>query len=134
MPEYPVVTTFPVFWGDMDALGHVNNARYFTWFETARIELARTVGLAATGQGSGPVLATTQCDYLRPVHYPGDVCVGVRVAAVGNTSITMEYAVWMKGAPETIHARGSSVLVLVDYGTMAKVRIPDAVRAALDAL
>jgi len=128
MSTFPVVITLPVLWSDMDALGHVNNARYFTWFESARIELALKAGLDTTGKGVGPILATTQCDFVKPIHFPGTVCIGTRISTVGNTSVTMEYAVWLEGAPDVIHARGSSVLVLMDYTTMQKVRVPDALR------
>lgn len=44
MEGFPVVVRIPVLWGDMDALGHVNNARYFAWFESARIALFERVG------------------------------------------------------------------------------------------
>jgi acyl-CoA thioester hydrolase len=116
----------------MDALGHVNNARFFTWFESARIALFERIGVATSGpSATGPILATTTCDFLRAVVYPATVRVGVRVAKVGETSITMEYEV---ADDAHVYARGSSVAVLVDYGTMAKVRVPDDVRAAIAAL
>ena len=65
---FPVLVMFPVHWGEMDALGHVNNARYFTWFESARIALFGQIGVLATREatGIGPILATTTCDFLGP--------------------------------------------------------------------
>jgi acyl-CoA thioester hydrolase len=133
--HFPVVVTFPVQWGEMDALGHVNNARFFAWFESARIALFHRVGvLADRPRDVGPILATTSCDFIRPVQYPCTVSVGARVAAVGRTSLTMEYAVWPEGQPAEPCARGTSVAVLVDYGTMQKVPVPAEVRARIDAL
>jgi len=55
MEGFPVVVALPVQWGDMDALSHVNNARYFTWFEGARIALFRRVGLLA-GDGDNSAM------------------------------------------------------------------------------
>ena len=130
-----VTTLLDVQWGEMDALGHVNNARFLTWFESARIALFRAIGVATSAPLEiGPILATTTCDYLRPVVFPAKVRVGARVSKIGETSIGMEYAVWDAESETTVYARGTSVAVLVDYRTMQKVRVPDAVRAAIAAL
>jgi acyl-CoA thioester hydrolase len=131
--DYPVTVTIPVQWVDMDALGHVNNARYFAWFESARIALCERIGIATAPGKLGPILATTTCDFLKPVVYPATVRVGIRVSRVGETSIGMEYEI--ADAPDgQLYARGTSVAVLVDYGSSKKVRIPDEVRAAITAL
>ena len=133
--SFPVVVTFPVHWCDMDALGHVNHARFLTWLETARIVLFAKIGVLADGpRAVGPILANVSCDYLRPIHFPATVTVGVRVRATGRTSITMEYAVWPEGSPDTPAAKATTVAVLVDYSTMAKVPVPDEVRAKIGAL
>ena len=136
MDGYPVHVTLPVQWGDLDALGHVNNTRYFTWFESARIALFERVGLANTGADLtvGPLLATTTCDFLRPLHYPDTVVVGARVSRMGNTSFTMEYAVERTAEPGVVVARGSGVIVTVDYRAGVKVRVPQATREAIAAL
>jgi acyl-CoA thioester hydrolase len=135
---HPVSVSIPVQWGDMDALRHVNNARFFSWFESARIALFRRIGVSTDGSSDvGPILATTTCDFLAPVVFPATVQIGVRVARVGETSIGMEYEVTDAGATggtATVYARGTSVAVLVDYRSMQKVRVPDAVRAAIAAL
>lgn len=133
--QYPVTVTFPVHWGEMDALGHVNNARFFTWLESARIALFTRIGVLSDGpRAVGPILATTQCDFLRPVVYPATIVVGAAVESVGRTSITMRYAVWREDAPDEPCARASSVIVLVDYQTMHKVPVPEDVRARIAGL
>lgn len=131
----PVSVTIPVQWGDMDALGHVNNARYLRWFESARIAMFHRLGVRTSGPpGVGPILATTTCDFLEPVVYPATVEVSVRMSKVGETSITMEYEVRDADAKDRLYARGSSVVVMVEYPAMRKVRVPDDVRAAIAAL
>jgi acyl-CoA thioester hydrolase len=142
MKGYALTLDLPVLWGDMDSLRHVNNARYFAWFETARIAYLDRVRVAFPGAGAeatgfgevGPILASTSCDYLRPVIYPGTVRVGARVSEIGNSSLRMEYEVTRTDAPTELCARGTSVVVLVRYATLAKVRVPDEVRAAIAAL
>ena len=130
----PLTITIDVQWSEMDALGHVNNARFFTWFESARIALFARIGVATSRPAqSGPILATTTCDFLKPVVFPAKLAVSVSVTAVGETSITMAYEVG-DAAGSSVYARGTSVAVLIDYASMKKVRVPDDVRAAIGAL
>jgi acyl-CoA thioester hydrolase len=141
MQGYPVTLELPVQWGEMDALRHVNNARFFTWFESARIAYFDRLKSAMPGAGAtvglgeiGPILASTSCDFLRPITYPAIVRVGARVSELGNSSMRMEYAVERTDAPEDLCAKGTSVVVLVRYTTLQKVRVPDEMRAAIDAM
>ncbi len=131
--DFPVEVPVTVHWGDMDALGHVNNARYFTWFESARMALFERVCLAATGSPEiGPILAHTRCDFLAPVTYPAEIVAGTRVSRLGNTSFGMDYAVWTEGdGPGKPVARGEGVIVLVNYDSGEKVPIPDDLRQRL---
>jgi len=133
---YPVEVRFSIHWGEMDALGHVNNARYFTWFESARMALFERIGLDTGGvPGVGPILAHTSCDFLAPVTYPAEIAAGTRISRLGNTSFTMQYGVTLLSAePPRLVARGEGVVVLIDYRTGRKVRIPADLRQALEAL
>jgi len=116
----------------MDSLGHVNNSRYFTWFETARIALFEEIGLANTGATltQGPILAHIECTFRKPVHYPGEVVCAAGVRAIGNTSFVLGHAVLLGGE---IVAQGDGVIVLVDYTTGAKIPVPAGMREQLDA-
>ena len=135
MIGFPVVVRFPVHWSEMDALGHVNNARYFTWFETARIALFDQVGLPSSGMPKvGPILAQTSCEFLAPVRYPSDLVAGTRITSLGNTSFRMEFGVALADEPDGLLARGGGVVVLIDYATGGKVPIPDELRSTLEAL
>ena len=141
MQGFPVTIELPVQWGEMDALRHVNNARFFSWFESARITYFERLRAAVPGGGAttglgeiGPILASTSCDFLRPVTYPAVVRVGARVSELGNSSMRMEYAVERVDAPDDLCAKGTSVVVLVRYASLQKVRVPDEMRAAIDAM
>jgi acyl-CoA thioester hydrolase len=126
---FPVTITFDVQWGDMDAFGHVNNARYFTWFESCRSVYFLRLGLRMNQPSSlGPILASICCDYLAPVVYPARLVAGVRVTQVGNTSFSMEYGLWKEDAPDHLLARGTSVAVVFDYAAKKKMRVPDEIR------
>lgn len=133
MEGFPVVVDVQVQWGEMDALGHVNNTRFFAWFESARIALFQQAGISTVGPGSqGPILATTSCDFLRQVVFPAALKVGVRVASLGNTSVKMEYQVVAEAG--AVVARGTSVVVLMDFHAGTKVPLGPELRAKLSAL
>ena len=132
MGRWTTEVTLDVTWGEMDALAHVNNVRYIAWAETARIALFRQLGLATLPEDPvGPILARIECDYLEPVEYPARVTVGIRAERVGNTSIVLEHEIWHAGAAERVVARGKAVVVMINYATQEKVRVPEAIRAAL---
>jgi len=133
MDDWNVEVSLDVTWGEMDALGHVNNVRYIAWAETARIAFFEKLGMSTrAGDPVGPILARVENDYLEPVEYPARVTVGVRVERVGNTSLTLAHQIWHAGAPQRVVARGRAVVVLVNYETQEKVRVPDEIRTALD--
>jgi acyl-CoA thioester hydrolase len=133
--RYPVSIEFDIHWNEMDAFGHVNNARHFTWFESCRVAYFTRIGIRMSGPSDvGPIVAHMACDYLRPIVYPAKLVCAARVPKIGNTSFTMEYAVWPSGEPSNLCARGDSVIVVLDYRTMTKIRVPDALRQAIAAL
>ncbi len=137
MKDFPITIRFPVHWSEMDAYGHVNNARYFSWFESARITYLQKVGLV-TPQGGpagevGPIIAATSAEYLKPVVFPANLVAGARVSRIGTTSFTMEYAVDDE-ATGFRHARGSAVVVTLRYPAFEKIPVPEGVRAAIERL
>ena len=132
MDDYPVTITLPIQWGDMDSLGHVNNARYFTWFESARMALFQEVEMATVGAPSrGPILARTDCEFLAPLEWPGEITVGTRISRIGTKSFTMEYAIARTDTPERLVATGEGVIVMGDYSRGETVEIDEALRERL---
>lgn len=123
----------PVRWGDMDALGHVNNAEYLRYFEQSRVEWFGTQGVRFTAEGDGPLLLKGTITWLRPIVYPCEIEVRLLAGPVGNTSIRM--------AGEIVNGRDAAerftqaefVLVWADMATGKPMRVPDRVRAVLEA-
>lgn len=126
---WPVKVEIPVAWGDMDAFGHVNNTRYFRYFEDARLAYFVKLGLLELKEAEnlGPILKATNCDFLRPVTYPDELTAVARVDGMRQTSFSMVYALWSRSQNEWV-AQGSGILVLVNYKTGAKTPIPEAMR------
>ena len=129
---FEVVVALPVAWGDMDALGHVNNAVYARWLEEARIRYFERVG-PFEPDGVGPILAHQAIDFRLPVVYPDRVTVGVRVSRVGTTSLTLAYQVRSEAAAAVV-VDAQSVIVLYDYAKGSKVPIADNLRARIEQL
>jgi acyl-CoA thioester hydrolase len=127
-----VMTQIPVLWGDMDALGHVNNTRFFVWFECARIDYFGRIGLGLDlNSEEGPILASTQCDFLKPVLYPSTVEVETSVTKIGNTSFVMSHEIRNLTRESCVVAKGSGVVVLLDYKTGQKVPVSEKLKAAI---
>jgi acyl-CoA thioester hydrolase len=129
MDGYPVVLSVDVAWGEMDSFGHVNNIVFFRYFESARMAFLREIGFddPALNSGIGPILASTQCVFRKPLKYPDTVLVGARTAEVGDDRFTMEYRI-VSNARADVAATGSGVIVAFDYGANTKAALPDAVR------
>jgi acyl-CoA thioester hydrolase len=135
MKGFCVTEQFMMHWGDMDALGHANNASYFKWFETARIAYFGKIGLQSGERADvGPILATTTCNFLRPAVYPCDLVAGARVSKMGNTSFTMEYQLSPATDVDNPYATGSGVIVVINYKTGEKIRVPDEMRAKIEGI
>ena len=79
-------THIAVRWGDMDAMGHVNNATYFRYMETARIDWFRSIGCVPDAQGEGPVIVNAFCNFYRQFEYPDEVLLKMYVSDPGRTT------------------------------------------------
>lgn len=134
LKDYPIVVSIPVAWGEMDALGHVNNIVYFRYYETARMRYLERAGLIDIMKeiGIGPILAKISCTYRAPVYYPDTLSVGARVSTIGNTHFNMEHLVVSERLGAV--ASGDSVVVTFDYRAKAKAPVPEPIVRAIEAL
>ena len=118
-------------WGDMDALGHVNNTVYFRYMEQARIEWLYELAQEGVGflSGTGPVIVNASCTFMVPIVYPGDVEVRMYLAEAGRSSIGSHYELDCAGKRM---AEGDAKIVWIDLASGRSVPLPDQVRAKLD--
>lgn len=132
---FPVVVVQPVQWGEQDALGHVNHATHFRWYESARIAYFLKIGLMDLHRQErvGPILASVSNDYRRQINYPDTVHIGVKIVRIGRSSLDMEHIIISQQA-QAIAAEGRSTLVVFDYKTNRSHAMPAAVRHAIEAL
>jgi acyl-CoA thioester hydrolase len=131
---------------DVDAMGHVNNAVFFTYLETARVEYIRAVGFFLPARvdglprgldgsnpfrdqsGKGLILAQIMCQFKKPIFYGQSVQVGTRVVEVGNSSFRVEQCVEADGQ---LSALAEAIVVHYDYEAGKSVPIPDGIRARI---
>jgi len=113
---------------DLDALGHVNNAVYLTYFEMARSAYFSRLERDWVERGRF-ILARAEVDFLRPIRLEDPVEVGVRVVRMGRSSFDMEYRVEVLGEEA---ARGRTVQVWLEGGRPAP--LPEAIRERIRAL
>ena len=131
-PGFPVAIEIPIWWGDQDAFGHVNNTIPMRWFESSRIAYMGVVGLSSLMDSHkvGPILASVKIDYRRHLHFPDSVTVGARVTRIGRTSLTMEHAAVSKKLGATA-VEGTSTIVVFDYKTHRPEPVPETIRQAI---
>jgi acyl-CoA thioester hydrolase len=115
-------------WGDMDAMGHVNNTVYFRYMEQARISWFDTLKSRDPWRGTGVVVASTSCNFKRPLNYPGTVEVRVLAGAPGGSSVPTFYELVIG---DDLYAEGSATVVFIDLEKQKPVRIPQKIREAI---
>ena len=128
-PEsFPLHTDVAVRFRDVDAMGHVNNAVYLSFFEEARVALFHHLGLTASDRSSLEdrfpfILAEATCRYLSPARVGETLRAHLRVARIGTTSFDFEYLILERNTGRPV-ATGRSVQVAFDYGPASRSRFP----------
>ena len=124
----------PTRWADNDVYGHVNNAAYYGFFDTAvNAWLIERCLLDIADSPAIGLVIETGCRYHAALAFPQTLEVGLRVERLGNSSVRYALALFAEGEPEAA-ADGWFVHVYVDRTTRRPVPIPAPVRAALETL
>jgi acyl-CoA thioester hydrolase len=121
----------PIRWGDMDAMGHVNNTTYFRYLETVRIDWARSIGCDPDPQGQGIVIVNAFCTFHKQLEYPGDILVKMYVSDVGRSSFDSWATIERVDDPGVVYASGGATTVWVDFPAQKSVPLPDWIRPHL---
>lgn len=126
MSEYNFFYPIEVRYGDLDPQGHVNNAKFLTYFEQARIQYWIQMGFFTKDQSFmeiGVIVADVHLAYLEPVYFGQNIKVGVRVIKLGNKSMTWEQNVVDADTGREL-AKGELVIVTYDYKIGKTIPIP----------
>lgn len=126
--------TIPTRWSDNDQYGHVNNAKYLTFFELVimrYLEVDSNLDFEAHSVQCFSV--ENMCRYIQPVKFPDTLQAGLRVGRLGNSSVRYEVGLFVEGQ-DSVSATGYFTDVFVDNKTEKPVTIPDPIRSVLMAL
>jgi acyl-CoA thioester hydrolase len=126
------VERIPIRWGDMDAMGHVNNIVYFRYMEQARISWFESLlpSREAAWKSHGIVIANASCNFRRALAYPGTVEVKVFTGKPGGSSVPTYYELRLDDDPDP-YADGAATVVFVDVESQKPIRIPDKLRESM---
>jgi acyl-CoA thioester hydrolase len=118
----------PIRWGDMDAMGHVNNVAYFRYLEIARIEWLNGAGFQPDPSGEGFVIINAFCNFLIQLEYPGEILVKTYAANLGRSSFDSFTTMERLDRPGVINAAGGATIVWVNFPMQKSMPFPDRLR------
>ena len=127
---HPFVHRESVRFRDLDALGHVNNAVYLTYVESARVAFLRHLGLVESLDELVMVVARVEVDFRAPVRFGDSIDVGCRVSRFGTKSFELDHALHVG---DRLVADVKTVLVAYDYERRESMELPAAWRRSLAA-
>lgn len=122
----------PIRWGDMDAMGHVNNTNYFRYIESARIAWLEQVGGLPDARGEGPVIVNASMNFLKQLTYPAEIEVTTFVSPPGRSSVEVSHEIRLvdaDGKAGDLHADGAAKVVWVDFKLGKSAPLPEVLRA-----
>ncbi len=125
-------------WNDNDIYGHINNAVYYTWFDTLVNNFLIENGLLDLAQSKAQskiigLVVDTGCQYFAPLSYPEIIAAGLRVSKIGTSSVRYEIGLFKAGADKPV-AQGHFVHVYVDAKTRKPKAVSGEMRACLKTL
>ena len=129
--SYPAFLAIPTRWLDNDTYGHVNNVTYYAYFDTVVNEhLIRAGGLDIRHAPAIGIVVETACRFHKPLSFPDVIDAGLRVAAIGRSSVRYEIGLFRQRDDEAA-ATGRFVHVWVDRASRRPISVPEAIREAL---
>jgi acyl-CoA thioester hydrolase len=132
--DYAAWRTLPTRWADNDIYGHINNAAYYGFFDTAVNTHLIEAGVLDIHDGEViGLVVETGCSYFAPLAYPQDIEIGLRVAHLGNSSVRYELGLFETGQDEPA-AQGHFVHVYVTRDTRKPAKLPVPMREILQKL
>jgi acyl-CoA thioester hydrolase len=130
--EYKTKIDLRVDWADLDLFGHVNNVIFFRYIQAARVNYCEQIGLTSLNDPDklSFMVASTQCQFKKPLFYPDRIAVLTKVDWMKNTSLQLSYQ--LVNTSSELVAEAADVLVVFDHHQKTKVPISDELRAKIE--
>ena len=118
-------------WGDMDGLRHINNAKYLTFLESARLEYLSTLGIDINRWDSkeSVILASMKINYHKQSSYPNIYEIGCKISRIGNKSFDIFNAIF-ESSTNNLIVTGTFTIVCFDYHLQKTISVPDSIKNA----
>lgn len=118
-------------WSELDLYGHVNNVAFMKYIQASRVNFWDTIGITQMHQETniGPMLASTSCQFKKPLFYPGNIKIIAKVNFIKNTSFSFCHTIYDN--QQDIAAEAEDVMVMFDFNKDEKVVTPDDIRKLL---
>ena len=123
LTNFPFHVNIQTRWRDLDAFGHVNNAVFATYIETARGTLFKRWSLPFDGTGKSLIVASMTINYLKQLKHPSNVIVGLKINKVGNTSFNIESYIFNEKDTQNPIATSNVVIVCFDFDNQKPVPV-----------
>ncbi|HXS37667.1 MAG TPA: acyl-CoA thioesterase [Flavipsychrobacter sp.] len=123
MHHFPVKLQLRLDWSEIDLFGHINNVQYFKYIQASRVNYWEKTGLVSEFEKNkiGPILASTGCQFLKVLHYPGNIVVQARIEFMKNTSFGIHHEIL--NAEGEVVAEAHDVIVVYDFNKNEKAPI-----------
>lgn len=133
-PTFPVTLQLRLDWSELDLYGHINNVSYFKYLQSSRVQYWQHIGISSLNVKAeiGPLLASTRCDFRKPMHFPGDITIRASVTEMKRTSFRLLHHIF--DSDGDLAAEGHDVIVLFNYRKGEKEPIPALLREQIEAL
>lgn len=131
---YPIKTELRIDWAELDLFGHVNNVAFFRYVQAARITYCEQIGLSSLLEGGNDsfMVASSQCQFKKPLLYPGKIVIGVKADWLKNSSFQLSYQI--KNDQNVLVAEATDILVVFDHQQKEKKLISKDLRKKFEQL
>lgn len=115
-------------WSELDAFGHINNVMIMKYVQAARLNYIEAIGLMHLHrtQNIGFMVAETNCQFKKELHFPGNISIDTKIIFAKNTSFSLEHTLTNDNGE--IVAIAKDILVVFDFTKKEKCLIPEEIR------
>ncbi len=118
-------------WADLDLFGHVNNVAFFRYIQASRVNYCDQIGLSSLNKSPlSFMVASTQCQFKKPLFFPEDIRVKTRVNWIKNSSFQLDHFIINK--EDLVCAEGSDILVVYDHFKKEKRSVDGELRKKIE--
>ena len=138
LPDYPFALSFYVWFRDLDAMGHVNNSVYFTYFEQVRTRYWLSLHSETDFMHLGFIVVHAECDYVSPASLGQSLLAGCKVTEIHRSSFVFDYRIVSgeKAGPDAearVVATGKTVQALYDWNAKKTIPFNEALKKKIEA-